>query len=75
MRITAKSASSTAPIEIPTIAPVDNLINNRSVQLARLTTGKYIPDPELHHNGNDVSSMKLSTQNQSSHLFCNEAVV
>ena len=38
--IKARSASSTAPIAIPTIAPVDNLIDNKSVQVLRLTSGK-----------------------------------
>jgi hypothetical protein len=47
MTMKAKSASSTAPIEIPTIAPVDNLINNRSAQRIRLMIRRYIPDPEL----------------------------
>jgi hypothetical protein len=43
----AKSADSTAPIEIPTIAPVDNLINNGSAQCIGLIRRKHIPDPEL----------------------------
>jgi hypothetical protein len=46
-KIKAKSASRTAPIEIPTIAPVDNLINNRSAQWIGLIRRKHIPDPEL----------------------------
>ena len=45
--MTAKSASSTAPIEIPMIAPVDNLIYNRSAQWIRPMRRKHIPDPEL----------------------------
>jgi hypothetical protein len=40
MTIKVKSARSTAPIAIPTIAPVDNLIDNKSVRVARLTSGK-----------------------------------
>lgn len=48
MRMKAKSAASTAPIEIPTIAPVDNLINNMSVQQwIGLISRKYISDSEL----------------------------
>jgi hypothetical protein len=43
----AKSATSTAPIEIPTIAPVDNLMNNMSVQWIGLMSRKHISDLEL----------------------------
>jgi hypothetical protein len=47
MTMTAKSASNTAPIEIPTIAPVDNLVNNREAQWIGLMRRKYVSDPEL----------------------------
>jgi len=75
MTIKAKSASNTAPIVIPTIAPADNLRDNKSVRVLRLTSGnRFLTQSCVPMN--DVSSKKIPTRHQKiSHLFSNEEVV
>lgn len=72
----AKSASSTAPIEIPTILPVDNLINNRLAQSIGFIRRKHIPDPELPElrYSDECQPNKINAESKY-HLFCNEGVV